>query len=279
VEVEGTPGTYQWTQKAVQLGGHTVVNNGTELAARSKLNLIDLEATDNASNDATDVKPHLVTSAEFEDIFSMLPSSVPAAANRGFTPVGTVITVLGTTAPMNYLECDGTVYLIASYPVLATYFETQFGSKNYFGGNGTTTFAVPDLTSNTLTNAKFCVAFKNIYIETISYDIYSSDERVVGEWIDGKPLYQKTIVTTAGPDSSEKALYDVTGLNIIGVSQFRLEWQTDSEMGYIWDSRATGDSTAIDFYTRDNILYIQAYDPPFYGRELIATLQYTKTTD
>lgn len=44
------------------------------------------------------------------------------------------------TAPAGYLECDGTVYNIADYPVLGA----QLGST--FGGNGTTTFAVPNYT-------------------------------------------------------------------------------------------------------------------------------------
>lgn len=63
----------------------------------------------------------------------------------GFTPVGTVISVMGKTAPANYLACDGSIVNIADYPILADYFMAQFGSKNYFGGDGTTTFAVPDL--------------------------------------------------------------------------------------------------------------------------------------
>jgi len=63
----------------------------------------------------------------------------------GYTPVGTVISVMGNSAPQHYLSCDGTVYNISSYPELAAYFEEQFGTKNHFGGDGTTTFAVPDL--------------------------------------------------------------------------------------------------------------------------------------
>lgn len=59
--------------------------------------------------------------------------------------LGTVISYMGTTPPMNYLACDGTVYNIEDYQELADYINTHFGSKNFFGGNGTTTFAVPDL--------------------------------------------------------------------------------------------------------------------------------------
>lgn len=58
--------------------------------------------------------------------------------------VGTVISVMGLHAPEGYLALEGSQYSIADYMDLASYFETELGSKNYFGGDGTTTFAVPD---------------------------------------------------------------------------------------------------------------------------------------
>ena len=60
-------------------------------------------------------------------------------------PVGNIISFMGTIAPDGYLTCDGAVLNIVDYPNLASHFETQFGSKNHFGGDGNTTFAVPDL--------------------------------------------------------------------------------------------------------------------------------------
>lgn len=65
--------------------------------------------------------------------------------NSAGTPVGEIISYMGTIAPPNYLICDGSIYQISDYPYLAQHFSDNFGSKNYFGGNGTTTFAVPDL--------------------------------------------------------------------------------------------------------------------------------------
>ncbi len=59
-------------------------------------------------------------------------------------PIGTIISYMGLTAPQDYLACDGSVYNIADYSELAKFFETQFGTTNHFGGDGTTTFAVPD---------------------------------------------------------------------------------------------------------------------------------------
>jgi microcystin-dependent protein len=61
------------------------------------------------------------------------------------TPLGTVIMFMGTVAPQGYLFCDGTLYNVVDYTKFAAFIAKQFGSVNYFGGNGETTFAVPDL--------------------------------------------------------------------------------------------------------------------------------------
>ncbi len=52
---------------------------------------------------------------------------------------------MGTVAPEGYLACDGGEYAISAYPRLAGFIKEQFGSFGYFGGDGETTFAVPDL--------------------------------------------------------------------------------------------------------------------------------------
>ncbi len=65
--------------------------------------------------------------------------------NGDGTPLGTVIMFMGTAAPADYLFCDGTLYNVADYPKFAAFIAKHFGSVNYFGGDGETTFAVPDL--------------------------------------------------------------------------------------------------------------------------------------
>nr|WP_024835396.1 phage tail protein [Clostridium sp. 12(A)] len=60
-------------------------------------------------------------------------------------PVGHILSYMGTTPPSHYLTCDGAIYNITDYPFLAQHIKIEFGSFNYFGGDGTSTFAVPDL--------------------------------------------------------------------------------------------------------------------------------------
>ena len=67
------------------------------------------------------------------------------------TPVGEIITTLGDETPKHYLACDGSTHNIADYPHLAQYFKDTFGTINYFGGDGITTFAVPKLSELKLT--------------------------------------------------------------------------------------------------------------------------------
>lgn len=91
-----------------------------------------------------------VSEQNIDNIVKGLSNKIAMSVSNGTligdtTPVGTIISFMGIQAPLYYLACDGTTYNIVDYVELANFIEAQFGSKNYFGGNGTTTFAVPDL--------------------------------------------------------------------------------------------------------------------------------------
>ena len=63
----------------------------------------------------------------------------------GSSLVGSIYSYMGIITPPGYLACDGSTYNIDDYPRLANHINVNFGSVNYFGGDGETTFAVPDL--------------------------------------------------------------------------------------------------------------------------------------
>ena len=65
------------------------------------------------------------------------------------TPVGGIITKIGSAIPAHYLPCDGTIYNILDYPKLAQCIKDEFGSTNYYGGDGITTFGVPNKSTYT----------------------------------------------------------------------------------------------------------------------------------
>lgn len=89
-----------------------------------------------------------ITKEQLMEIVSYMANQITVPTiglGGGFAPIGTIISYMGVSAPQDYLICDGQIYDIADYSDLADFFESQFGSKNNFGGDGTTTFAVPDL--------------------------------------------------------------------------------------------------------------------------------------
>jgi len=62
-------------------------------------------------------------------------------------PIGAVTDYAGPAAPDGWLLCDGTVYPVASYPKLFV------AIGNIYGGDGVTTFAVPDCRGRVIAGA------------------------------------------------------------------------------------------------------------------------------
>ena len=90
------------------------------------------------------------TKEQLTDLVANMASKINIASGTqgvsgSYVPIGFIEGFMGISAPPDFLECDGSLHSIASYPQLADHFYEQFGASNYFGGNGTTTFAVPDL--------------------------------------------------------------------------------------------------------------------------------------
>ena len=84
---------------------------------------------------------------EFDPVSYMMGAASAGGGGGGggaAVPTGTVIYYAGMSAPSGYLACDGTIYNITDYPILAGFFKSNYGSENYWGGDGTDTFAVPD---------------------------------------------------------------------------------------------------------------------------------------
>lgn len=60
-------------------------------------------------------------------------------------PVGAVMNYCGNTAPDGWALCEGQTYPIGTYPILEDLFIQQYEMVNKFGGDGISTFAIPDL--------------------------------------------------------------------------------------------------------------------------------------
>lgn len=149
--------TGKWRERAG--GGHEIVDSDdTALTQRDVLKFGEgFTVSDDDTNEQTVANINNMQSGDMDDIVHDLPpvtpidldeivDPVPTPSYAGFAnPTGTIIHFMGTIAPDGYLACDGSTKNIADYPRLANFFLVQFGSINKFGGDGTTTFAVPNL--------------------------------------------------------------------------------------------------------------------------------------
>ncbi len=86
------------------------------------------------------------------------------------SPVGSLISHLGTIAPIHYLICDGMEYNITDYPYLAQHIESNFGIVNYFGGDGLLTFCVPDLKEKFLKGSETSGIYEEAGLPNITAD-------------------------------------------------------------------------------------------------------------
>lgn len=273
----------------------------------------------------------------------------------GYAPIGSINFFDATVAPQDWLACDGTVYNIADYPQLADWYEAQHGSKNFYGGDGTTTFAVPNLQGEFLrgtgtnshanqgsgaalgvhqdgtehmndgtttddfeafhmpgapiktdslignvagrylsmssirtgsraayftsrpTNTSFLICVKAV----VAGEVYSTEERVVGTWIDGKKIYQKSIqMTTPSANTTWAVLMDVSSWNIdtfIDYHGYINNQGLDSSIMPFVDANGLTSGFSIAYEKTSGKLYYAIHN--WLNQPCVVTFKYTKTTD
>lgn len=110
---------------------------------------------------------------------------------------------------------------------------------------------------------------------------YSTTEKIVGTWIDGKPVYQKTIVFGALPNNDVKSVnHGISNINLIVKWNGIFNMASSTINGPLpnvsnpkatsnWDVDLQADNTKITINTAADCSAINAY----------ITIQYTKTTD
>lgn len=216
--------------------------------------------------------------SEKKDIY--FPDAEITAESAG-TPVGDIMAYMGTTPPENYLTCDGAVYNIADYPYLSQHFADNFASANFFGGDGETTFAVPDLRGElTNTSVLYCIKYRPTYFAQIrKMDNYSFEEQRVGTWVDGKPLYEKTVDfgvvggATAGYKSVAHGIADIDTIfvffcNATNSNSSRL-FPIAQTGGALYTTAVIADREKVTINNTTNVSTFSTF----------VTLRYTKTTD
>ena len=288
------------------------------------------------------------------------------------TPVGHIIPYMGNNAPKHYLICDGGEYNIVDYPYLAQHFTDEFGSVNYFGGDGTTTFAVPDLrgeflrgtgvnshanqgsgsnvgehqdatdipviaqyinndtaclytpgrktdryphkmdsvpvegytgfnsvrleraeqgnnttdirretitTRPTNTSVLYCIKYEPTYFMKNTYSadsVYSTDEMIIGRWIDGKPIYRKVV---QGNITSKNQSLFVVNENVETMISIRGYDFSNGIYYFPFNYTQDGSTQKAVFYKKDTDTIEFRSNSSGSGEVFVVILEYTKTTD
>ena len=111
-------------------------------------------------------------------------------------------------------------------------------------------------------------------------DLYSTDEKIVGRWIDGKPIYQKTInfTTPSSINTDSKILTISNGETVIDFHGTI----SRNDGGYMYlGSNYPSQGNSLFFTTNDSKIecYFRVSISTDTSRPAVITLQYTKTTD
>lgn len=102
-------------------------------------------------------------------------------------------------------------------------------------------------------------------------EIYSNEEREVGVWTDGKPLYQKTYYLANGNNT----IYTLDASFDADIKSNAGAWLDAS--GYKRPIPYQQSDGAVFPYSRNGVLYLQF--SPSNATNISVTIQYTKTTD
>lgn len=106
-------------------------------------------------------------------------------------------------------------------------------------------------------------------------DMYSADEKMIGQWVDGKPLYQKNITkiisSTAGAWTN---LESMSGVNVVSYKGYGTDGSQTYPLPY-----SSGTAYVSFRYESNTIQYITSDSNWLNNNTIYLTIQYTKTTD
>lgn len=131
------------------------------------------------------------------------------------TPVGHIISHLGSTAPKHYLVCDGSEYNVVDYPYLVQHIEDNFGAVNYFGGDGLYTFCVPNLTEKFLKGSDVVGLYEEAGLPNITADWKSEPSSNGNGAVYVKSEKGSLMPVSSGGSSDNRVYFDASRSNPI----------------------------------------------------------------
>ena len=128
----------------------------------------------------------------------------------------------------------------------------------------------------------------NLMLGTNVSDYYSTDEKIVGVWLDGKPIYQKTLVGITAPvcqtdGTSVQKDIDLNYLNIdvfVGeVSNCMVPYNESYSSSIILPAISGNNHLFLWYKPNTGKIRINNSATNYNGAPIRITIQYTKTTD
>lgn len=107
--------------------------------------------------------------------------------------------------------------------------------------------------------------------------IYSTDEQQIGVWIDGKPLYQKTIEIASLPQNSsfQSFAHNITSIDTVAYSDVICK-QSDGDVWYPIPTARNSSNMLVLSVNKTTVDILNNWYPMI---DVRATIRYTKTTD
>lgn len=116
--------------------------------------------------------------------------------------------------------------------------------------------------------------------EVYQNNVYSTDETVVGKWIDGKPIYRKVFEIGSLPNDTTISIpHGIKNLDTF--TDKRASWYDSIDDRWNFDYRKDSNTVIISFNPNNTNLYIRATGTDWSRRtsKCTVTLEYKKTTD
>ena len=291
-------------------GGHTIEGDGTAVTDRDILNFKDMSVSDDDQNEKTDVKPHRLTQSELADIISPLPFfdfSNPGAEAFIFSTNERVIgqwidgkplyqksfvdscniEVSGdsnqTVLDVTNLNIDTCVDLLGFYTV-PNNVRIPLNSASYWSNSNKYFMVETQYRPNNV------IAVHNAYNTLTSYAItlrytkttdrpVATGEKIVGQWIDGKTLYEKVISVNSPSTINQNTDYsDKVISNLDTIASF------DGMIAGCWKINSIQNTGSGDTLTccawiggSDNHLRVRVGNANFADSPMLITIRYTKT--
>lgn len=226
-----------------------------------------------------------ITLSDDYDKYDILYFTIISNSNKIISSIETskieVNDILQITEDNTYEVTSKTVFAFTSTPSANSYLESVVGI-GLGGGGSRGASSLNELSDVTISNPTDGQILKyddqnDIWVnEDLNTGInYSTTEQVIGTWIDGKPLYQKTIATGSLPASGTTTVaLNISDIdNIIRYEGFASDGTNFVNLPLV----SITPSAIIDLYCDRTNMHIYASNRSAYSGYV--TIQYTKTTD